>query len=87
MITIEKIKGTSTYQLIVDGKVVAKGEKKKMNRKANLEERRREVLSDYIEMYKKAMNEGNDKEMKRIERDLSQLGMDRMTLRILAKAK
>ncbi len=43
------------------------------------------MLGDYIEMYKKAMEENNEKEMKRIEKDLAQLGMDRMTLRMLAK--
>ena len=43
------------------------------------------MLGEYIEMYKKAMKENNEKEMKRIEKDLTKLGMDRMTLRILAK--
>lgn len=40
-ISVDKIKGTSTYQLVVDGKVVAKGDKKKMNRKANQLKRER----------------------------------------------
>lgn len=34
-VVVEKVKGTSTYQLIVDGEVLAKGDKKKMTRKAN----------------------------------------------------
>lgn len=41
MIEVNKIKGTSTYQLIVDGKPVAKGDKKKMTRKANQYKRER----------------------------------------------
>ena len=41
MIKIDKIKGTSTYQLVVDGQVVAKGDKKKMQRKANQIKRER----------------------------------------------
>lgn len=43
------------------------------------------MLSDYIKMYKEAMEKGDKKQMERIEKDLSQLGMDRMTLKILAK--
>lgn len=43
------------------------------------------MLGDYIKMYKEAMAKGDEKEMKRIEKDLAQLGMDRMTLRMLAK--
>lgn len=35
MITITKVKGTATYQLIEDGEVIAKGDKKKMQRKMN----------------------------------------------------
>ena len=41
IISIEKIRGTSTYQLIVDGEVVAKGDKKKITRKANQYKRER----------------------------------------------
>lgn len=33
MLTVEKIKGTSTYVLKDGDKVIAKGDKKKMNRK------------------------------------------------------
>ena len=33
MLRVEKIKGTSTYVLMDDDKVLAKGDKKKMNRK------------------------------------------------------
>ena len=40
-ITITKVKGTSTYQLIEDGVVLAKGDKKKMTRKANQYKRER----------------------------------------------
>ena len=43
------------------------------------------MLSDYIKAYKEAMEKKDEKEMKRIEKDLSQLGMDRYTLRTLAK--
>ena len=43
------------------------------------------MLSDYIEMYKEAMKKNDEKEMKRIEKDLASLGMDRITLRLLAK--
>ena len=42
------------------------------------------MLSDYIELYKEAIREGNGIEKARIERVLEQLGMDRVTLRILA---
>ena len=45
------------------------------------------MLSEYIEAYKKAMAEKNEKEMARIEKDLAKLGMDRMTLRVLAKER
>lgn len=41
------------------------------------------MLSKYIENYKKAMEEGNKKEMERIEKDLAKLGMDKMTLMLL----
>ena len=41
-IVVEKIKGTSTYQLIVDGEILAKGDKKKMVRKANQLKREQE---------------------------------------------
>jgi len=41
IISIEKVRGTSTYQLIVDGEVVAKGDKKKITRKANQYKRER----------------------------------------------
>lgn len=41
MVKVEKVKGTSTYQLIVDGEVVAKGDKKKMTRRANQINRQR----------------------------------------------
>ena len=43
------------------------------------------MLRDYIIAYKKAMENKDEKEMKRIEKDLSQLGMDRYTLRMLVK--
>lgn len=43
------------------------------------------MLDEYIKAYKEAMQTGDEKEMKRIERDLASLGMDRMTLRMLAK--
>ena len=41
------------------------------------------MLSEYIENYKKAMEEGNKKEMERIEKDLAKLGMDKMMLMLL----
>lgn len=41
IVSIEKVRGTSTYQLIVDGEVVAKGDKKKITRKANQYKRER----------------------------------------------
>ena len=41
------------------------------------------MLGEYIELYKKAKEEGNEKEMKRIEKDLAKLGMDRYTLTII----
>lgn len=40
-ITVTKVKGTSTYQLIEDGVVLAKGDKKKMIRKMNQLKRER----------------------------------------------
>lgn len=40
-ITVTKVKGTSTYQLIEDGVVLAKGDKKKMTRKMNQLKRER----------------------------------------------
>ena len=43
------------------------------------------MLQEYIEAYKKAMKNKDEKEMKRIEKDLAQLGMDRMTLMLLVK--
>lgn len=43
------------------------------------------MLGEYIEQYKKAMEEGDKKEMERIEKDLAKLGMDKMTLMLLAK--
>lgn len=45
------------------------------------------MLSDYIKAYKQAMEQNNTKEMERIERKLASIGMDRYTLRILAKEK
>lgn len=35
MVEVEKVRGTSTYVLKVDGKVIDKGDKKRMVRKAN----------------------------------------------------
>ena len=55
------------------------------------------MLQEYIEAYKKAMKNKDEKdmynwvqglsekEMKRIEKDRAQLGMDRMTLMLLVK--
>ena len=43
------------------------------------------MLNEYIENYKKAMAEGNKKEMERIEKDLAKLGMDKMTLMVLVR--
>ena len=43
------------------------------------------MLSDYINDYKKAMEANNEKEMRRIEKELASLGMDKMTLQMLAK--
>lgn len=44
------------------------------------------MLSDYIEMYKKAMQKDDKKEMARIEKQLARLGMDKATLVTLAKS-
>lgn len=38
------------------------------------------MLSDYIDAYIQAKKDGNKKEMQRIERDLSRLGMDKYSL-------
>ena len=43
------------------------------------------MLSDMINAYVEAQKKGNTKEMQRIEKQLAKLGMDRMTLQILAK--
>ena len=44
------------------------------------------MLTDYIEMYKKAIAENDKKTMRRIERELATLGMDVCTLKMLAKS-
>ena len=44
------------------------------------------MLTDYIELYKKAVEENDKKTIRRIERELSTLGMDICTLKILAKS-
>lgn len=43
------------------------------------------MLSDYIEQYAAAQKSGDKREMSRIERDLRRLGMDVMTLKVLAR--
>jgi hypothetical protein len=43
------------------------------------------MLSDYIEAYKEAIKNKDIKEQQRIEKAVRKLGMDKMTLLILAK--
>ena len=43
------------------------------------------MLSEYIEAYKEALKNKDEKQQERIERDLAKLGMDRFTLQILVK--
>ena len=43
------------------------------------------MLSDYIEQYADAQKRNDKKQMARIERDLQRLGMDVMTLKVLAR--
>lgn len=43
------------------------------------------MLEEYIKQYVAAKKEGDAKEMRRIEKELSSLGMDQMTLDMLAK--
>ena len=44
------------------------------------------MLTNYIELYKKAIAENDKKTMRRIERELAALGMDVCTLKMLAKS-
>ena len=44
------------------------------------------MLTEYIKRYKKAIAEGDEKTMRRIERELASLGMDAYTLKTLAKS-
>ena len=41
------------------------------------------MLKDYIDQYIWAKQQGDEKEMRRIERDLEKLGMDKATLLML----
>ena len=41
------------------------------------------MLGDYIDAYIEAKENGDKKEMTRIEKDLAKLGMDRMTLKVV----
>jgi len=43
------------------------------------------MLSDYIEAYKKAIENKNIKEQERIEKEVRKLGMDKFTLMFLAR--
>lgn len=43
------------------------------------------VLEEYIKQYVAAKTAGDAKEMRRIEKELSSLGMDQMTLDVLAR--
>ena len=44
------------------------------------------MLTDYIELYKKAVEENDKKTIRRIERELAALGMDVCTLKMLANS-
>lgn len=46
-----------------------------------------EMLSEVIDMYIKARQDGNVKEQERIEKKLSRIGMDKMTLMVIVKEK
>lgn len=41
------------------------------------------MLSDYIIMYSEALASHNDKEIRRIEKELKELGMDAFTAKLL----
>lgn len=41
------------------------------------------MLSEYIDNYIKALDDNDEKSIKRIERELAMLGMDRYTLQII----
>lgn len=43
------------------------------------------MLEEYIKQYVAAKTAGDAKEMRRIEKELSSLGMDQMTLDVLAR--
>ncbi|MBQ8135343.1 MAG: hypothetical protein IJ711_00120 [Lachnospiraceae bacterium] len=43
------------------------------------------MLSDYVNKYAKAWQNGDKETMRAIEKDLAQAGMDKYTLRIAAK--
>ena len=45
------------------------------------------MLQDYISQYEKAINSGDDKTVKRIESELSSIGMDVATLKSLVGCK
>lgn len=45
------------------------------------------MLSEVIDMYIKARQDGNVKEQERIEKKLSRIGMDKMTLMVIVKEK
>lgn len=45
------------------------------------------MLEDYIRQYEEAAASGNKSIMKRIEKDLEKLGMDRATLLVLVKER
>ena len=45
------------------------------------------MLEDYIRQYEEAVSSGNKAAMKRIERELGSLGMDRATLLVLVKER
>lgn len=45
------------------------------------------MLEDYIRQYEEAVAAGNKNVMKRIERELGSLGMDRATLLVLVKER
>lgn len=43
------------------------------------------MLNEYVEEYAKAWLSNDEAEMQRIETDMRTLGMDKLTLRVLAK--
>ena len=45
------------------------------------------MLSEWIDLYIKARANGDKKEQERIEKALAKVGMDKMTLMVIAKEK